>query len=153
MKQATAAMCCGFTLLAGACGSNPSMGGGSHNSLAAPDHTREKVERSLGEIERGMSMRTWDRVQKFFSRDYYGGMSELRNSIEDNWRKERNVNLQFLVNRLNEQDGLINAQVRWNKSFVDNSGAPQKRSGVAEFVLKAQGGSYQILKMSGDRPF
>jgi hypothetical protein len=61
--------------------------------------------------------------------------------------------LQFLVNRLNEQDGLVNAQVRWNKSWVDNTGAPRKKSGIAEFVLKPDRGSYQILKMSGDRPF
>lgn len=122
-------------------------------SAETSSSTRERVERSLSDIERGMSLRTWDRVQKFFSRDYYGGVSELRNSIEDNWRNERQVQLQFLVNRLNEQDGLINAQVRWNKSYVDSTGSPRKKSGIAEFVLRPDGGSYQILKMGGDRPF
>lgn len=152
MSKATASICGGLALICAACGAAPTMT--SQDSAAVSSgNTRERVERSLSEIERGMSLRTWDRLQKFFSRDYYGGMSELRNSIEDNWRNERNVNLQFLVNRLNEQDGLVNAQVRWNKSYVDNTGAPRKKSGIAEFVLKPQGGSYQILKMGGDRPF
>ena len=133
-----------------ACATQP---GTQSAASTSTDTTRGRVERSLSEIERGLSLRTWDRVQKFFSRDYYGGMSELRNSIEDNWRNERQVQLQFLVNRLNEQDGLINAQVRWNKSYVDNAGSPHKKSGLAEFVLKPEGSSYQILKVGGDRPF
>lgn len=152
MNKAIAAICSGLTLICTACASSPAKSP-QENSDIAQGSTRDRVERSLSEIERGMSLRTWDRVQKFFSRDYYGGMSELRNSIEDNWRNERNVNLQFLVNRINEQDGLVNAQVRWNKSYVDNTGAPRKKSGITEFVLKPQGGSYQILKMGGDRPF
>jgi hypothetical protein len=152
MNKATAAICSGLALMCSACASAPAKSP-QENSGVTQGSTRDRVERSLNEIERGMSLRTWDRVQKFFSRDYYGGMSELRNSIEDNWRNERQVQLQFLVNRLNEQDGLINAQVRWNKSYVDNSGAPRKKSGVAEFVLKPEDGSYQILKMGGDRPF
>ena len=152
MSKATAAICSGLAMICSACVTEPALQS-QESSGKAQGSTREQVERSLGEIERGMSLRTWDRVQKFFSRDYYGGMSELRNSIEDNWRNERNVNLQFLVNRLNEQDSLVNAQVRWNKSYVDNTGTPRKKSGVTEFVLKPQGGSYQILKMSGDRPF
>lgn len=142
---------CGLLTLSGtACVTQPST---QLASSPTSSTTRERVERGLGEIERGLSLRTWDRVQKFFSRDYYGGISELRNSIEDNWRNERQVQLQFLVNRLNEQDGLINAQVRWNKSYIDNTGSPHRKSGIAEFVLKPEGNSYQILKIGGDRPF
>jgi hypothetical protein len=152
MRKFKAATLGSLALACAACGGTQATSP-REDAAAAQGSTRDRVERSLSEIERGMSLRTWDRVQKFFSRDYYGGMSELRNSIEDNWRNERNVNLQFLVNRLNEQDGLVNAQVRWNKSYVDNTGAPRKKSGIAEFVLKPQGGSYQILKMGGDRPF
>jgi hypothetical protein len=152
MKKWVAAGGSTLFLLCTACvATDPPVGSGA--AAAPQESARVRVERSLGDIERGFSLRNWDRVQRFFSRDYYGGMSELRNSIEDNWRNERNVNLQFIVNRINEQDGLVNAQVRWNKTFVDNAGVPHKRSGIAEFVLKPQGGSYQILKMSGDRPF
>lgn len=152
MNRLAAVVSGGLALICTACGNAPTASG-AEPVTTSHSTTRDQVERSLSEIERGMSLRTWDRVQKYFARDYYGGMGELRNSLEDNWRNERNVNLQFLVNRLNEQDGLVNAQVRWNKSYVDNSGAPRKKSGVTEFVLKPQGGSYQILKMSGDRPF
>ncbi len=152
MRNATAAVCSGLALICSACVTEPTLQS-PESSGRAQGNTRERVERSLGDIERSMTLRSWDRVQRFFSRDYYGGMSELRNSLEDNWRNERNVNLQFLVNRLNEQDGLVNAQVRWNKSWVDNTGAPRKKSGIAEFVLKPQGESYQILKMGGERPF
>lgn len=150
MSKLTTAICGLLAMFCAACVAQP---GTQSAASATTDTTRERVERGLGEIERGLSLRTWDRVQKFFSRDYYGGISELRNSIEDNWRNERQVQLQFLVNRLNEQDGLINAQVRWNKSYVDNAGSPHKKNGLAEFVLKPEGSSFQILKVGGDRPF
>ena len=112
---------------------------------------RDRVGADLRELERGLQTREWNRVERFFGSEFSGGVAEIRNRIED--RRERVVQLQFIVNRVLERDGLLNAQVRWNKSFLDTAGRPQKRSGVSEFILKPQGEGFRILSIAGDQPF
>jgi hypothetical protein len=46
---------------------------------------------------------------------------------------------------------LLNAQVRWHKTWADKTGNPGKASGISEFILKPEGRSYRILRITGDR--
>ena len=66
---------------------------------------------------------------------------------------ERITDLQFTLNRVLEQDGLVNAQVRWRKTWVDAAGKPGKAEGVSEFILKPEGRSFRILRIGGDALF
>ncbi|MDP2832492.1 MAG: hypothetical protein Q8Q28_04180 [Pseudomonadota bacterium] len=116
------------------------------------DH-HERVAQNLDGLKQGLQAGTWSRVERFFSPAYYEGYGELRNRMEDRFRNEQLTDLQFVVNRVLENDGLVNAQVRWNKAWVDKTGTPRKAQGVSEFTLKPQGRSYRILHMSGDRLF
>ena len=113
----------------------------------------DRVGEELRDFERALRSRNSQRVESFFSSETYGGPVEIRNRIEDSWRNERLLQIQFIVNRVQERDGLLNAQVRWNKSYLDNAGKPQKKSGVSEFILKPQGESFRILSISGDPLF
>lgn len=120
-----------------------------------PDRTnhRDQVVENLEGLKQGLQAGTWPRVERFFSPAYYEGYGELRNRMEDRFRNEQITDLQFIVNRVLENDGLVNAQVRWHKAWVDRSGTPRKAEGVSEFTLKPKGGSYRILHISGDRLF
>ena len=115
------------------------------------DHDR--VGAGMRDLEQGLRSQNWSRVERFFSAETYGGSGEIRNRIEDGWRNQRLLQLQFIVNRVLERDGLLNAQVRWNKSWVDAAGKPQKKSGVSEFILRPQGESFHILSVAGDALF
>ena len=120
---------------------------------SAQPTARDRVSQELVELEFALRTQSWSRVERFFSPAYSGGYSELRNRIEDNWRKERLVQMQFVVNRVLERDGLLNAQVRWNKSYLDAGSRPQKSSGICEFVLKPEGNGLQIISITGTLPF
>lgn len=114
---------------------------------------REQVRENLEVFQRELSRRDWASVERFFSPGYQTGYIELRNRIEDRMRSERLLQLQFIVNRVMQRDGLLNAQVRWNKSFIDKAGQPQKSSGISEFTLRPQGDSFSILNIRGDQFF
>lgn len=115
-----------------------------------PDR-REQVRENFDVLQRELARRDWSRIERFFSPQYMGpgGYVELRNHIEDRNQTERLVQIQFIVNRVMERDGLLNVQVRWNKSFLDKAGKPQKGSGVSEVTLRPVGDSFQILGIRG----
>lgn len=141
-RNARAAIC--LTLLLSAC-----------DATLAPYRATEhdRVGEELRDFERALRSRNLQRVESFFSSETHGGPIEIRNRIEDSWRRERLVQLQFIVNRVGERDGLFNVQAKWNKSYLDNAGKPQKKSGVSEFILKPEGESFRILNISGDPLF
>lgn len=116
------------------------------------DH-RDRVAQNLDGLKQGLQAGTWSRVERFFSPAYFEGYGELRDRMEDRFRNEQLTDLQFVVNRVLENDGLVNAQVRWHKAWVDKTGTPRKAQGLTEFTLKPHGRSYRILHMSGDRLF
>lgn len=114
---------------------------------------RERVGENLEGLKQGLQAGTWSQVERFFSPGFHGGYSELRDRLEDRFRNEQITDLHFTVNRVLESDGLVNAQVRWHKTWVDKAGNPGKASGISEFVLKPDGRSYRILQITGDRLF
>jgi hypothetical protein len=121
---------------------------------AAIDQQRHlQVNQSLDDLNKGLRAGTWSKVERFFSPAYHEGYSELRDRMENRFRTEQIIDLQFTVNRVLEADGLVNAQIRWHKTWVDKAGKPGKASGLSEFILKPQGGSYTIVRMGGDRLF
>jgi len=128
-------------------------GGLGGSSAAVVDKSR--VQGDLDGLRQGLRAGTWSRVERYFSPAFYEGYGELRARIEEQMRRQTLLDLQFDVTWVLEADGLINAQVRWKKSWIDHtSGATRKAEGVGEFILepRRQGG-YRILAISGDRPF
>lgn len=114
---------------------------------------REQVGQNLTSLSQGLRAGAWSKVERFFSPAYHEGYSELRDRLEASFRDERITDLQFTVNRILESDGLINAQVRWHKAWVDKTGKPGKSEGLSEFILKPERRSYRILRITGDRLF
>lgn len=115
--------------------------------------SRERVGQSLDGLNQGLRAGTWSKVERFFSPSYHEGYSELRDRMENRFRNEQIIDLQFTVNRVLEADGLVNAQVRWHKSWVDKSGKPGKANGLSEFILKPRGDGYSIVRIGGDHLF
>lgn len=137
------ALCCTLLLAVGGCASS--------GPATSEQQRRAQINQDLDALSRGLRSGTWSRVEHYFSPAYQEGYGELRDRLEDRFRNERIIDLQFTVNRVLEADGLVNAQVRWNKSWVDRTGKPGKSQGVSEFILQPEGRSYRILRIGGDR--
>lgn len=114
---------------------------------------REQVGKNLEDLKQGLQAGTWNRVERFFSPAYAEGYGELRDRLETHFRDQRVIDLQFTVNRVLESDGLVNAQVRWRKTWVNKVGVPGKAEGVSEFILKPHGTGFHILGINGARLF
>ena len=130
------------------------LSGCAFDSPAMTDQQRcEHVGQNLDGLSQGLRAGTWSKVERFFSPAYHEGYSELRDRMENRFRSEQIIDLQFTVNRVLESDGLVNAQVRWHKAWVDKAGKPGKATGQSEFILKPQGDGYSIVRIGGDRLF
>ncbi len=125
----------------------------SEGTAQTDQQRREQVGQNLEGLNQGLRSGVWSNVERFFSPAYHEGYGELRDRLETRFRDERIIDLQFTVNRVLESDGLINAQVRWRKAWVDKTGKTGKAEGLSEFILKPQGRSYRILRIGGDRLF
>ncbi len=121
----------------------------------APGADKTRVREELEGLQQGLRAGTWSRVERYFSPAYYEGYGELRSRVEEQMRRQTLLDLQFDVLRVLETDGLVNVQVRWRKSWIDNaSGVTRKAEGLSEFILKpAHNGRYRILMITGDRLF
>lgn len=120
--------------------------------LTAPQR-RASVETNLQSLNQGLRAGTWAKVERFFSPAYHEGYGELRDRLAQRFRSEQITDLQFTLNRVLESDGLVNAQVRWRKAWVDKLGKPGKSSGLSEFILKPEAGAYRISRTGGDPLF
>lgn len=129
--------------------------GGLPLDTESPAANKARVRDDLEGLQQGLRAGTWSRVERYFSLAYYEGYGELRARLEEQMRRQTLVDLQFDVLRVLESDGLVNAQVRWKKSWIDHpTGATHKAEGLSEFILKPQrGGGYRILAITGDRLF
>jgi hypothetical protein len=114
---------------------------------------RAQVSQHLDELNQGLQAGSWSKVEHFFSPAYQEGYGELRDRLEERFRNERIVDLQFTVNRVLETDGLVNAQVRWHKAWIDKTGKTSQSTGLSEFILKPQSRGYRILQIRGDPLF
>ena len=130
-------------------------GGLTPITAESPGTDKDRVRQDLEGLQQGLRTGTWSRVERYFSPAYYEGYGELRTRVEDQMRRQTLLDLQFDVTRVLEADGLVNAQVRWKKSWIDNaSGTTRKAEGLSEFILKPKaGGSYRVLAIRGDPPF
>lgn len=129
------------------------LGCAAESTATTDQQRREHVGKNLEGLSQGLRAGTWSKVERFFSPVYHEGYSELRDRMENRFRSEQIIDLQFTVNRVLESDGLVNAQVRWHKAWVDKTGKPGKATGLSEFILKPQGGGYTIVRIGGDRLF
>lgn len=117
---------------------------------------KERVRADLAGLEQGLRAGTWSRVERYFSPAYREGYAEMRARMEEQMRRQTLLDLHFDVLRVLEADGLVNAQVRWKRSWIDHAtGATHKAEGLSEFILEPRPATdgYRILAISGDRPF
>lgn len=121
----------------------------------APGADKARVREELEGLQQGLRAGTWSRVERYFSPAYREGYGELRARIEEQMRRQTLLDLQFDVLRVLQADGLINAQVRWRKSWIEHaSGATHKAEGLGEFILQPRSaGGYRIIAIQGERPF
>lgn len=116
---------------------------------------KARIRKDLEDLQQDLRAGTWSRVERYFSSAYYEGYGELRARVEEQMRRETLLDLQFDLLRVLEADGLVNAQVRWKKSWIEQAtGVTRKAEGLSEFILKPRpGGGYRILAITGDRLF
>ena len=117
------------------------------------DNRGPAVEKQLKDLEQGLKLETWSKVRDFFAPGYYQGYGELRQRLENRWRNEDLVDIRFTVNKVLASDGLLNASVRWQMSYLDRRGKPHRRAGESEILLKPAGDGFRILQVKGDSFF
>ena len=115
-----------------------------------PDQSRSRVKKNLNGLSKGLQSGTWEKVDRFFSSDYYGGRQEIQDKVERRMRDQNLTNLNFTINRVLETDDKTSVDVRWNKSWIDSTGQPHKQTGTSEILLVPRGKSYKIIDIKGD---
>ncbi len=131
----------------------PALASCAGEAIVPADEMRDDVNDILDSTENFLKDEQKRSIYDFFSNQYYGGFNELQDQIEDTWKNEQLVNIDFTVNRILESDGIYNVQVRWHKSFLNSKGQPKKSSGVSEVILKPTNNDCCIINITGDRFF
>lgn len=119
---------------------------------APPRSQKDAILSRLNEMGKGLINENWDQVDPIVDRNYYGGYTEVRNQITAFWQNQNLMDIDFTIDRILEQDDLLNAQVSWRKTFLDQNGRPQKQQGSSEIILAPSGDTYTILGIRND-PF
>ncbi len=107
------------------------------------------VKEQLKNLNYGLKSESWEMMEHFFSEDYEGGYQNLRPRMEKFWRHEDLVEIHFNVLRVFESDDLINARVRWHKSYIDQAGILKSMSGTSEIIFKQTNKQLRILAIHG----
>ena len=118
--------------------------------ISGPDQSRSRMEKNLNGLSKGLQSGTWEKVDRFFSSDYYGGKQELQDRLEQRMRGQELTNMEFTINRVLETDNKTSVDVRWHKSWIDRKGQPHKQTGTSEILLVPKGKSYRIIDVKGD---
>ncbi len=92
---------------------------------------RQKISGVLNDLESALKREHLHSIHRMFDDDYYGGMSELSDRLEDTWRRENINRIQFNVDRILDSDGIYDVRVRWHKMYFDATGRPVKKSGYS----------------------
>lgn len=116
-----------------------------------PDPLRNEVQLLVSGLERGLRAGGWSAVERYYSEDFRGNLSDLQDRFDDRRRNERSADWMLIINRILTQDKLINVAVRWNHRWTDVKGAPHKSEGVSELILRREAGELRIVQVSGAR--
>ena len=116
---------------------------------APPDPARSAVDRLFARLQQDLRADDWSRIAWAFSPDARD-ISSTRNNREERWVAFQTVELELQAGRILERDGLLNAQVRWNRLARNRTGQLFKSSGTAEVILEKLGRDYRIRQMLGD---
>ncbi|MFC1644009.1 hypothetical protein ACFL5C_01660 [Candidatus Omnitrophota bacterium] len=121
---------------------------------ASSEGFRKPTKDVFKETEEVLKDEDFDKIHKFLARNYFKGSGETQDRIEADWQKQQLIDLDFTINRILRNDGLLNVQVTWRKTFLDAQGAMGKQSGTSEIILKpTPKGAYKILDVKGDQFF
>ena len=110
---------------------------------APPDPARSAVDRLFARLRQDLRADDWSRIAWAFSPDARD-ISSSRNSREERWVAFQTVELELQTGRILERDGLLNAQVRWNRLARNRTGQLIKSSGMAEVILEKFARDYLI---------
>jgi len=114
-----------------------------------PDPLRNDVQLLVAGLERGLRAGGWSAVERYYSDDFRGNLSDLQDRFDDRRRNERSADWMLTINRILTQDKLINVAVRWNHRWTDIKGMPHKADGVSELILRREAGELRIVQMHG----
>lgn len=117
---------------------------------APADPARAAVDRLFSRLQQDLRADDWSHIDWAFSpnaRDMYS----TRNSREERWVNFQTVDVNLMPGRILERDGLINVQVRWNRTVRNRNGQFIKSNGTAEVILEKHRNEYRIRQIAGDR--
>lgn len=116
----------------------------------APDPLRNEVQRLVSGVESGLRSGGWGSVERYFSDDYRGNLSDLEDRFNDRRRQRRAADAQLQINRILTQDKLVSVSLHWLQRWTDLQGKPQKAEGMAELILRREGGELRIVDQRGN---
>lgn len=118
---------------------------------APPDPRRAAVDRLFSRLQQDFKSDRWDTVAWAFSPDFRDD-TNFRHRWEERWTRHRTVEIQMVPGRILEAGGLLNVQVRWNRTTRNANGQFLQGSGSSEFILEPAGNEFRIRQILG-RPF
>ncbi|MBF0253123.1 MAG: hypothetical protein HQL29_04835 [Candidatus Omnitrophica bacterium] len=120
--------------------------------LSTNQEYREEVEDVFAKTTKDLKGEEFDNVSNFLDSNFYGGFSETRDNMEDTWKNEQVIDLDFTINNiLKSPEGLLDVSVTWRKLYLDANGNQQKKTGSSEIILKPGKKGYKILSVKGDQ--
>lgn len=114
-----------------------------------PEPLRSEVQQLVSGLERGLRAGGWSAVERYYSEEYRGNISDLQDHFDERRRNERSADWMLIINRILTQDKLVNVAVRWNHRWTDAKGQPHKSEGVTELILRREAGELRIAQMGG----
>ncbi len=116
-----------------------------------PDPLRAEVQDLVSELERSLRFGGWSAVEHYFSSDYRGYLNDLREHFDNQRRHKLAFDVQLMINRILQQENLINVSVSWWQRWNDLQGKPHKANGTSELILRRERGELRIIDIR--RPF
>lgn len=116
-----------------------------------PDPLRAEVQDLVNELERSLRFGGWSAIEPYFSPDYRGYLNDLREHFDNQRRHKLAFDVQLLINRILQQENLVNVSVSWWQRWNDLKGKPQKANGTSELILRRENGKLRIIDIR--RPF
>jgi hypothetical protein len=95
------------------------------------------------------------KFSRIVAQDFRPDRLEFISSVESAFYSGRILELNYLIDDVLPQDGLLAVTFKWEKKTVPNNSAPQLvlTKGQAEFIFKNVKGRWLLYQVKGNSPF